>query len=55
MKKTIDDLVNKIIDYQFNEKQFEEANITFRDISIAKDILKRKLKNIYHARIEYPK
>ncbi|MBN2681509.1 MAG: HDIG domain-containing protein [Bacteroidales bacterium] len=53
--ETIENLVNGIIDYQFNERQFEEANITFRDISIAKEILKRKLKNIYHARIEYPK
>jgi len=54
-EETINDLVEEIIDYQLNEKQFEEADITFRDISIAKSILKKKLKNIYHARIEYPK
>jgi membrane-associated HD superfamily phosphohydrolase len=34
--------------------QFEEAPITFRDISLIKEVFKIRLKNIYHARISYP-
>ncbi|HHJ09276.1 MAG TPA: HDIG domain-containing protein [Bacteroidetes bacterium] len=48
-------LVEDIIDYQLREGQFNEAPITFRDISKIKEIFKNRLTNIYHARIEYPK
>jgi len=52
--KSIDELVDKIINMQMDSKQFREAPITFRDIEIAKDVFKEKLKNIYHGRIQYP-
>lgn len=52
---TLDNLVEGIIDYQQEERQFTEANITFKDITEIKQIFKKKLQNIYHARIEYPK
>ena len=47
-------LIDKVIDYQIKEKQYENSDITFRDISKAKTVLKQKLLNIYHVRIEYP-
>ncbi len=50
----IDRLVEKIINAQIAEDQFINAPITFKEITIAKDVFKNKLKNIYHARIEYP-
>ncbi len=50
----IDKLVEKIIDKQIQEDQFINAPITFREITEAKEVFKNKLKNIYHARIEYP-
>jgi cyclic-di-AMP phosphodiesterase PgpH len=50
----IDKLVENIINSQIAEDQFIEAPITFKEISQVKDIFKQKLKNIYHARIEYP-
>jgi putative nucleotidyltransferase with HDIG domain len=53
-KESIDNLVDKIIDAQIEEHQFEEANITFRDIYKIKEVFKEKLLNIYHSRIEYP-
>lgn len=53
-EQSINELVEKIIDSQIEQKQFEEADITFKDITTAKSIFKTKLKNIYHARIEYP-
>jgi cyclic-di-AMP phosphodiesterase PgpH len=54
-EKTIKDLVDEIINGQFAEEQFSEANITFREISLIKEIFKKKLRNIHHARIVYPK
>ena len=50
----IDNFVEKIINKQMEEGQFLNSNITFKEIQMVKKILKRKLKNIYHLRIEYP-
>jgi len=47
-------LVDSIIDRQFNEGQFDSANITLRDITEVRAIFKKKLLNIYHVRMEYP-
>ena len=52
---TIENLVDTIINHQQLDDQFSEANITFRDITELKQVFKKKLLNIYHARIEYPK
>ncbi len=53
-EKTISQLVDKIIDTQVSEKQFDNADITFKDITKVKSILKRMLLNIYHVRVAYP-
>ena len=50
----IDNFVEKIINKQMEERQFLNANITFKEIQVVKKILKRKLKNIFHLRVEYP-
>ena len=50
----IDNFVEKIINKQMDEGQFLNADITFKEIQKIKKVLKRKLKNIYHLRIEYP-
>ncbi|NVO10613.1 MAG: HDIG domain-containing protein [Bacteroidales bacterium] len=52
--QAIDDLVEGIIDNLQAEDQFNDANITFRDITTIKSVFKKKLLNIYHARVEYP-
>jgi len=51
---TISDLVEGIVARQANESQFSEADLTYADISAAKEIFKNRLSNIYHSRIEYP-
>ena len=48
-------LVETIIDHQAIEEQFVHADITFKDISDIKKIFIKKLMNIYHVRIDYPK
>ena len=53
--KELNELVNYIIDYQVDASQFDDADITFKDISMIKEIFKLKLKTIYHSRISYPK
>ncbi|GLB51822.1 HDIG domain-containing protein [Neptunitalea chrysea] len=50
----IDTFVEKIINKQMDEGQFLNANITFKEIEQIKKILKQKLVNIYHLRVEYP-
>ncbi|MFC2109320.1 HD family phosphohydrolase [Bacteroidota bacterium] len=52
--QSIDILIDKITAKQMEEGQFRNASITFREIETIKKVLKKKLKNIYHLRIEYP-
>ncbi len=52
---TIDELVDRIINSQIEEQQFLNADITFRDITNIKKIFKKRLMNIYHVRVEYPR
>lgn len=51
---SINQLVDKIIDGQVAEGNFSECSITFKEIAVAKAVLKEKLKTIYHTRISYP-
>jgi len=51
---SINDLVDNIIDYKIESNQFINSDITFKDITTIKKIFKKRLMNIYHARIEYP-
>ena len=50
----INELVDNIIDYKISSNQFINSDITFKDITSIKKIFKKRLMNIYHARIEYP-
>ena len=51
---SINQLVDKIIDGQVTEGFFSDCSITFKEIGVAKAVLKDKLKTIYHTRISYP-
>ncbi|QNM85977.1 HDIG domain-containing protein [Polaribacter pectinis] len=52
--QTIDNLIEKIVDKQKSDHQFLNSNITFREIETIKKVIKKKLMNIYHLRVEYP-
>jgi len=54
-KEKINNLVDKIIDYQMEMRQYDQADITFEEIYTIKELFKQLISNIYHARIEYPK
>jgi putative nucleotidyltransferase with HDIG domain len=51
----INKFVNQLIDKQMISGQFKFSNITLMEIELVKKILIKKLVNIYHLRIEYPK
>lgn len=53
--ESIDELVERIINGLVSANQFSNANITFKEISQIKKLFKKKILNIYHNRIEYPK
>lgn len=50
----IDKFVESIIGKQMENGQFLNANITFKEIQSIKKVIKNKLANIFHLRIEYP-
>ncbi|MCK4747967.1 MAG: hydrolase, partial [Bacteroidales bacterium] len=52
--ESIHDLVENIVAHQSEEDQFSDADLTFADITIIKEIFKNRLSNMYHSRIEYP-
>ena len=52
--QSINDLIDKIIDKQMADNQFLNSDITFREITVIKKVIKKKLMNIYHLRVEYP-
>ena len=52
--ESIDNLVEKLVNGIVAEHYLDNAPITLREITTAKEILKEKLANIYHTRIAYP-
>jgi len=50
----IDKLVESIINHQMDDQQFINCDLTFKDITAIKKVLKKMLKSIYHVRIAYP-
>lgn len=52
--QSISDLIDKIIEKQMSDNQFLNSDITFREIEMIKKVVKKKLMNIYHLRVEYP-
>ena len=53
--QSISDLVERIVKTKMDDGQFEEADISLRELNIVKVVLKEYLQQIYHERIVYPK
>ncbi|HBE42100.1 MAG TPA: hypothetical protein DDW27_13000 [Bacteroidales bacterium] len=53
-EENISDLVERIIYLQEQDGQFADVPITYKDMSDIKNAFKKRLTNIYHARIAYP-
>jgi putative nucleotidyltransferase with HDIG domain len=52
--KKLQEFVDKIIDGKMSEQQFNSSDITFSEIETVKNILFKKLINVYQLRVEYP-
>ncbi|MGD0341225.1 MAG: HDIG domain-containing metalloprotein [Bacteroidales bacterium] len=50
----ISELVERILYLQEQDGQYSDVPLTFKDISDIKAVFKKRLLNIYHARIAYP-
>ena len=53
-KESMDKLIDGIIDGKIREKQLDNCNLTFSDITRIRQMLKEKMPSIYHVRIAYP-
>lgn len=51
---SISKLVDSIIQKQVDDGQFHNVDLTMRDFTTIKKVLKKKLMSIYHVRIAYP-
>lgn len=52
--QSISDLIDRIIEKQMSDNQFLNSDITFKEVEIIKKVIKKKLLNMYHLRVEYP-
>ena len=53
--ESISSLVDKIVNGKAKENQFDEADISLREVSTLKEVIKSYLQQMYHSRIAYPK
>lgn len=52
--KSINDLVDRIIDTQEADGLYKDSPISFRDVETIRDTFKKRLATIYHSRVVYP-
>lgn len=52
---TIGQLVEDIVKMKLNDGQLDRADVSLNELTLMKEVFKRKLLNIYHKRVEYPK
>jgi hypothetical protein len=50
----INELVERITKFKIEDGQFDESQLSFKELIIVKQTMKETLKNIHHARISYP-
>ena len=53
--ESISDLVDRIVDGKAKDNQFDEADISLREVNTLKEVVKSYLQQMYHSRISYPK
>lgn len=54
-KESISALVDRIIDGKANDGQLDEAEISLRELTVMREVMKTFVQQVYHSRIEYPK
>ena len=54
-QQSISSLVDRIVDGKAGEGQLSDADISLREISRLKEVIKSYLMQMYHSRVSYPK
>ncbi len=54
-EEDIQKVVRDTITEKFNDGQFDECNLTLRDLNVIREVFVRVLKSRFHTRIDYPK
>ena len=53
-REEIEATVNRLLDERVEDGQFEESDLTFRELNLARDAIVESLVGVYHPRIAYP-
>ena len=54
-EESISALVDNVVAKRISGNQLIRSDMTFRNLNIIKAVMKRQIREIYHARIAYPK
>jgi cyclic-di-AMP phosphodiesterase PgpH len=54
-REEIEDTVDRLLAERMEDGQFDESDLTFRELAIARDTIVESLVGIYHPRIAYPR
>jgi len=53
-EKELEEFVDKIVKFKVDNGQLDHSELSFEELNIVTDVMKGKLKSIYHVRVEYP-
>ncbi len=53
-EKSLDDLIQKVLQFKKDAHQFDHADITFAEFETVVKTIRKTLHSIYHIRVEYP-
>ena len=53
-EKNLSDMIDKVIGHQLSTGQFDNAEITMKEINTIREAFKRFIRGVYHVRISYP-
>jgi membrane-associated HD superfamily phosphohydrolase len=54
-QSNLNEMIDKVIDHQLTTGQYDNADITLKDINTIREAFKKFMRGVYHVRIEYPK
>lgn len=54
-RENVDSLIGKLINERMQLRQFEDCDITMKELNIIRNTITNNLTGVYHSRIEYPK
>jgi len=53
-EKSLNELIDKIVDGKVSAGQLEQSPLTFEELEICRRVFKQLMKSVHHVRIEYP-